>query len=421
VEQLARVSGEPMMAADTLGLRILLQRHVQSDLLLGAALHAADGTRIAAAGVTPADDYADRLGTKDTVSWDWEDANHAAVSYLDPVVYQDVIAGYALVSIDRAPLEADLQQTLRFLVVSTILLILVGVAVASWLAYRLSQPIARLARAGENMDDQRLLSGPARGDEIGKVLETFRSLAEDARRRQVIETAFSRYVSPQVVDRVLDAGHSGGLGGDSVDGSVLFCDIVGFTGLSESQHPAEVANMLNAYFGYLALAAESCDGIVDNYIGDAIMIVFGAPQRDANHALHAMTCGMLIQHLARRINTLRDGRGEATVQFRVGISSGPMLAGNLGSVQRMQYTVVGDTVNVAARLCTLARPGGVMLAQAMLADGQPGDRRHYQAMGPVTLKGRRQNVEVCTMDVDGVAADVDADRIVDHILASAAD
>jgi len=201
----------------------------------------------------------------------------------------------------------------------------------------------------------------------------------------------------------------------------VFCDIVGFTELSEGREPSDVAALLNDYFGYFALAAESCGGTVDKFIGDCIMIVFGVPDPDPHHGLHAMTCGMLIQQLTRRINQIRQGRGLASVMLRVGISSGPMLAGNLGSADRMQYTVVGDTVNVAARLCGMAEPGGVLVTDAVMASGQPGAARHYAHLGPAELRGRRKNVEVRAMDVDAVARDVNADQLIETILTTVAD
>ena len=421
VEQLVRSSGEPLMAADTLSLQLLLQRQVQSPLILGAALHDAAGSLLVESGVSPLGAAGRRHDGAGFSSWEWDNGQYKAVSYVSPVVYQDVTAGYLTVSIDRSPSESDLQVTLRFLIVSTLLMIFIGVILASLLAHRLSRPIERLARAGEALSTGRPQSPGARRDEIGQVLETFQLLAEGVRRKNVVEAAFSRYVSPQVAQQVLQHEGNGALGGNRVTGSVLFCDIVGFTELSEGREPSDVAALLNDYFGYFALAAESCGGTVDKFIGDCIMIVFGVPDPDPHHGLHAMTCGMLIQQLTRRINQIRQGRGLASVMLRVGISSGPMLAGNLGSAARMQYTVVGDTVNVAARLCGMAEPGGVLVTDTVMASGQPGAARHYAHLGPAELRGRRKNVEVRAMDVDAVARDVNADQLIETILTTVAD
>lgn len=421
VEQLVRISGEPLMAADTLSLQVLLQRHVQSPLILGAALHDADGAILVDAGVSPPGVATPRFDPSGFSSWDWDNGEYKAVSYVSPVIYQDVTAGYLTVSIDRSPLEKDLQVTLRFLIVSTLLMIFLGVILASVLAYRLSRPIQRLAKAGEALSVGRPQGLITRRDEIGQVLDTFQHLAEGVKRKNVVEAAFSRYVSPQVAKQVLRGDSWGALGGNCVSGSVLFCDIVGFTEMSEGREPGEVAALLNDYFGYFALAAESCGGTVDKFIGDCIMIVFGVPAEDPHHALHAMTCGMLIQQLTRRINQIRQASELATVILRVGISSGPMQAGNLGSAERMQYTVVGDTVNVAARLCGMAEPGGVLVADAVMASGQPGESRHYVNLGPTGLRGRKENVAVHAMDVDAVARDVNADQLIETILSTGGD
>ncbi|MCB1723658.1 MAG: HAMP domain-containing protein [Gammaproteobacteria bacterium] len=417
VDQLARVSGEPLMAGDTLTLQILLQRQTQSELVLGTSLFDADGNTVVTAGVTAPDRPASLFNVDAIKSWDWENGEYKALSYVSPVQFQDVRAGYLIVTIDRSPLDRDLQQTLRFLMISTLLLIFVGVMLAFLLAHRLSRPIERLARAADSLDDNTLHGVLERRDEIGRVLETFRQLADGVRRKNQVEAAFSRYVSPQVAQQVLASETA--LGGDCVTGSVLFCDIVGFTEMSETREPADVAALLNDYFGYFALAAESCGGTVDKFIGDAIMIVFGAPHADPHHALNAMTCGLLIQQLTTRINSLRGKAGQPTVRLRVGISSGQMLAGNLGSAERMQYTVVGDTVNVAARLCSMAEPGGVLLTCTMLVGGQPGQPEHYDDLGPAQLRGRKGNVEVCAMDVDAVAHDVNADQLIERILSAA--
>ena len=418
VEQLMRVSGEPLMAGDTLSLQILLQRHVQTDLILGAALYDSEGVPLVEAGVRPPGVVAKRPRGEGMSSWDWENGEYKAVSFVSPVVYQDVTAGYLTVSIDRSPLEKDLRETLRFLIHSTLLMIAFGVVLATVLAYRMSRPIEDLARAGEALGAGVPLSSGERRDEIGQVLDTFQHLAEGFRRKNQVEAALSRYVSPQIAQRVLTSDGANTLGGHQVTGSVLFCDIVGFTKLSETRDPGDVAALLNEYFGYFALASESCGGTVDKFIGDCIMIVFGVPTEDPHHALHAMTCGMLIQQLTKRINRTRESRGEQTVMLRVGISSGPMLAGNLGSTERMQYTVVGDTVNVAARLCGMAEPGGVLVTDSMLVGGQPGNPAHYAHLGAAQLRGREENVDVRAMNVDAVAHDVNADQLIEHILST---
>ena len=119
----------------------------------------------------------------------------------------------------------------------------------------------------------------------------------------------------------------------------------------------------------------------------------------------------------QRINQRRGVLGETAIQLRVGISSGAMMAGNLGSPARMQYTVVGDTVNVAARLCSMAEPGGVLLSEDSLAHGHPGSMTHYQPLGAAQLRGRAERHEVRAMDVNAIAHEINADRLIEEILA----
>jgi adenylate cyclase len=419
VEQLGRISGEPLMAGDELALQVLLKRHAQDPLILGVELLDADGARAAAAGITPPGVSASATGRR-IDAWEWQRGDHVAASYRSPVRYQDVVAGSLIVSFDRSQLEQRIQTTLHFLVASTLLLITIGVGLGSLLAYRLSRPIQALARAGDCIDTALDPTYGERRDELGQMLQTFRRLAEDVRGRARAEDALTRYVSAGVARQVLDGDWQMVPGGSKVTGSVLFCDIVGFTELSEEREPAEVAALLNDYFGYFAAAAESCGGTVDKFIGDCIMIVFGVPDEHPHHALHALTCGMLIQRLTDRISQLRAARGLPTVRCRVGISSGSMLAGHLGSPARLQFTVVGDTVNVAARLCSMARPGGVLMNDNMLVCGHPGSDQCYRSLGAAAIRGRREPVVVREMDVEAVAGDLDADRLIDGILEPAA-
>ena len=200
------------------------------------------------------------------------------------------------------------------------------------------------------------------------MVESFHRLATGMADKQKLEKALSPHVSPDISHRLLDDPGSQRPGGTAVEGSVLFCDIVGFTRLSETLGLEETAELLNQYFGYFALAASSCQGVVDKFIGDCIMVVFGIDGADSQHSLHAVTCALLMQAAAARINCRRRHLGKEDVLFRIGINSGKMLAGNFGGIDRMEYTVVGDTVNLAARLCGEASPGGVIVNESTRAE-----------------------------------------------------
>jgi adenylate cyclase len=126
--------------------------------------------------------------------------------------------------------------------------------------------------------------------------------------------------------------------------------------------------LVNDYFGSFARAGSFCKGTVNKFIGDCVMILFGVPEPDNQHALNAVICGQAIIQLAAEINAQRRNTGQPTVEFRIAVNSGLMLAGNLGSSERMEFTVVGNSVNLAARLCEQAEVNQLVLTPDTMAE-----------------------------------------------------
>ena len=142
-----------------------------------------------------------------------------------------------------------------------------------------------------------------------------------------------------------------------------YSDIVGFTQMSEKLSPGEVSELLNEYFGYYTACAKHYHGTVDKFLGDCVMLVFGAAKKDQQHAYHAVACALLMQKITEELNIERLKKGLFAVQLRIGINSGEMLAGLLGSKDRLEYTVVGDSVNLASRLCNEAQAQQVIIQE----------------------------------------------------------
>lgn len=404
IDQFARAASEPLVAGDLLSLQVLVSQQEKNALILGMQLLDLDGRPLASAGQIPVPlnrRREIRNGGGGNVSQVAGDGS--AITYIKPVLFQRTAVGEAMVSIDRRPLERGLQQLVRALIATTIGLIILGGLLAFPLAQRLCRPIHQLVRVGEAIDrgEAGNLEAHQRRDEIGQVLSSFKRMADGLEQKRHVERTLFRYLSPSVAEKVLSAPAGSGLPGTMMEGSVLFCDIVGFTELSEQMDPEQVAGLLNEYFHYFSLAASSSHGTVDKFIGDCIMILFGVPDADEHHALHALTCALLIQSIAEEINRRRRAAGEMTVLFRIGINSGRMLAGNLGGEERMQYTVIGDTVNLASRICGLAEPGGTLLTD-MAAD-QPGmaGLTRPSRMGAVQVRGRREPVVPHEVDLEG--------------------
>ncbi|OOZ36357.1 hypothetical protein BOW51_07625 [Solemya velesiana gill symbiont] len=407
VAQFARAASEPLLADDDLALKVLVSQQEKSPLIVGMQVFDREGRLRGGAGSPP---FADNSITVNEhpvfqsgvpVGMSWNTDAVSAVSFGSEVRFREVLAGYVLVSLDRAPFEFALTRLVNALLATTLGLIVLGVILSIALAHRLCRPIYKLVEAGEAIHnaDGGGVSGESRGDEIGRVLDIFQNMAEGLKEKKVVEETLYRYVSPNVAQKLLASGDdSMALGGATTTGSVLFCDIVGFTELSEKLPPEELMALLNHYFSYFALAGSSCQGTVDKFIGDCVMILFGVPEQDEMHGLYAATCGVLIQESADRISQQRRSAALPTVDFRIGINSGSVLAGNLGSEERMQYTVVGDVVNVASRICDLCAPGGILLTEETA--NQPAVRETMLLLSreSATVKGRSERVELLEME-----------------------
>lgn len=175
------------------------------------------------------------------------------------------------------------------------------------------------------------------------------SYQTEGKARRHLRSIFSRYISPVVVTEILKQRDQIELGGKETIGSVLFSDIKDFTVISEKKSPREIVNILNKYFSVAAEIIHRNQGMLDKYLGDAVMAIFGAPLTDRSHAVQACAAALELQCCLRRL-WHSDGNHFPALMTRIGINSGTMVVGNIGSSLRLDYTAIGDTVNLASRL-----------------------------------------------------------------------
>ncbi|HEY7162878.1 MAG TPA: adenylate/guanylate cyclase domain-containing protein [Acidobacteriota bacterium] len=213
-------------------------------------------------------------------------------------------------------------------------------------------------------------------------------IKEEIKRRGQLE----RYHSPSVINRILNATESDqSLDAQEVDTTVMFSDIVGFTGMSEKMEPHRVALLLNEYFGEMTEIIFKYEGTLDKFIGDAIMAVFGAPLAMEDHAVRAVKTALEMREKLDEFNDEKFGQQRINVRF--GINSGPVVAGDIGSPKRIEYTVLGNTVNIAQRLeAGVAKPGQIIIG----ANTYELVKDHFetQEMGEFSLKGLEQMTKV---------------------------
>lgn len=173
---------------------------------------------------------------------------------------------------------------------------------------------------------------------------------------------FSRLVSPQVSERLKQQRGPIRLGGEFRDATILFSDIRGFTNLSATMSPAEVTDMLEDYFGSLVPVVFRYQGMIDKFVGDAIMAVFGSPDADEHQQIHAVQAALGMQTAMREVNDRRAAKGKLTGELGIGIQCGEVVHGFIGTRDRMEFTVIGDAVNRASRYCDGARAGEVLIS-----------------------------------------------------------
>lgn len=212
-------------------------------------------------------------------------------------------------------------------------------------------------------------------------------LAESAVQRSALE----RFLSPDVVEMITKDPAGVKLGGVNQKVSVMFADIRGFTPLSEKMAPEKIVEVLNEYFTRVTDTIFDNGGTLDKYIGDAVMAVFGAPISKGNDAVNAVKAAVEIQKLLVEMNRDAAARNWPELQVGIGINTGIVTAGNIGSPRRLDYTVIGDTVNTASRLMSNATPGQIMVSRST-AD-ELGSRFQLSALPPLKVKGRVELVE----------------------------
>jgi adenylate cyclase len=209
------------------------------------------------------------------------------------------------------------------------------------------------------------------------------ALAKQIEREAATRAQFQRLLSPTLVDEIVSGALDIKQGGTRREVTMLFTDIRGFTAMSERHDPEEMVHTLNAYFEVMVDVLFRHGGTLDKYVGDEIIGLFGAPVEAPDAPLRAVRCALDMMRALDEFNRIRSGTGQEPVFIGIGINTGNVIAGAIGSSQTLQYTVIGDAVNIAARLCGVAGRGEVIISQST-----------YAACGPHLIVDQRPAVNV---------------------------
>jgi class 3 adenylate cyclase len=291
-------------------------------------------------------------------------------------------------------IDSELSRTLvrdAFVLVGTLFF---AVWSALWVAGRIAQPLTDLSAAMGRVreGDFEITASPSTrtNDEIGDLAHSFDEMARGLKERERLRGTLGRYVSGDVAERILSETDDLSLRGEVRHVAVLFLDVRGFTTISERLGPSEVVALLNEYFDVVVDRVAAHGGTVNKFIGDSAMCIWGAPKTAVHGERLAVLCALEIQARAAQLSAERTRRGLTTVGFGIGINAGEAVAGNLGAAKRLEYTVIGDAVNLAQRLESQARAGEVLVSQrvyekvASEVEAAPRD--------PVKLKGKSKPV-----------------------------
>lgn len=224
------------------------------------------------------------------------------------------------------------------------------------------------------------------------------TFTEGAEKRMVSQL-FSQYVSKEVLNEVLNnyQEYMKSSAGQKVEITVLFSDIRGFTTMSETTEPEKIVEMLNVHFKIMADIILKHNGTIDKYIGDAIMAFWGAPVKSGNHAEEAVLAGQEMLEGLKEVNRILKERGfNHEIHIGIGINTGMATIGNIGSDKKMNYTVVGDAVNLSSRLESITKEYKTPLLFSEYTYGKIKDKIDCRLIGNVTVKGREQSVDIYT-------------------------
>jgi class 3 adenylate cyclase len=229
-------------------------------------------------------------------------------------------------------------------------------------------------------------------DELNVLADSFNTMVKDLKEKERVKSIFGRYLPKAVADKVMEQQGELKLGGEQKEVSILFSDIRGFTAISERMSPPELVAMLNDYYTRMIDVLFENGGTLDKTIGDAIMAVFGAPVSDSDSPAKAILTALGMQEALKQFNKDRVARNLEPFEIGIGINTGVVVAGNLGSVKQFSYTVIGEEVNLASRMCSVAKKGQIIVTESTYRKTKW--LFEFNRMEPVTVKNVSQPVQI---------------------------
>jgi adenylate cyclase len=304
----------------------------------------------------------------------------------------------------------DLQRRNIYL---TVIILAMVIMVVFFFGKSLTTPIVRLVGATKKIKagQYHVDIEPVSRDEIGELTASFIEMGKGLEEREKMKDAFGKFVNQEIAEQVLKGELQ--LGGERKVAAVFFSDIRRFTAISEKMEPEEVVEFLNEYMTKMVGCVNETFGVVDKFIGDAIMAIWGTPVSRGNDTENAVNAALLMRKELLEYNRDRGGDKRPIIQIGCGINTGPVLAGQIGSNDRMEYTVIGDTVNLASRIEALNKPFGTDILISEDSYELVKDLYRMEPMQKIKVKGKEgtQQIYAVLGHIDDPEAPKDVDEL----------
>ncbi len=276
----------------------------------------------------------------------------------------------------------------------TIIVLMLAVIIVYVFAKTLTGPLKRLVSASMEIKEGKynLSLRPSSHDEIGKLTESFLEMGKGLEEREKMKEAFGKFVNKEIAEQAMKGNLK--LGGERKNAAIFFSDIRSFTAISEKLLPEEVVEFLNEYMTAMVDCVNKTFGVVDKFIGDAVMAVWGTPVSHGNDTENAVNGALMMRKALMKFNEGRGGDKKPVIKIGCGINTGPVLAGQIGSHDRMEYTVIGDAVNLASRIEALNKPFSTDILISEASYAQVKEVFNVEPMRKITVKGKAEPQQI---------------------------
>jgi adenylate cyclase len=310
------------------------------------------------------------------------------------IVAGDKSIGEVHLKVSQAIITKVVTNATVKIILITLAALLIGIIVTIILVSLMMDPVRHLVKGvrlmGDgNFDVQIKLKS---SDELGELTDAFNATAKSLKEKELLKGAFSTYVSGALMEEILKDPAKLSLHGKKLMATMLFTDIRGFTSMSETLDPVEVVSIINEYLTLQTDKVIKWSGVLDKFIGDCVMAVYGVPFAKDDDAYRAVRTAMDIREGLLKLNVIRERKGARTVGIGIGINTGEVVSGNMGSPQKMDYTVIGDNVNLASRLEANAPAGMIFVSESTYLETR--EKIEYRQLESIMVKGKKEPVKI---------------------------